>query len=152
MARIAQHSPPNAIERQGKRCLVSKMASEVDPQLYISGNPEEETRGQTGRFPTILLRKKRRKVASTVEDANSHERRFGKKITSPKDCVLNPVGCRGIVLRNETPNVEEIGYSLRRELITAHPWRGLSECARFNSVSLARTASASINSPRWAAA
>jgi hypothetical protein len=50
---------------------------------------------------------------------SSRERRFGKEITSPKDRFLNPFGCCGIVLSDETPNVEEIGYSLRRELYSS---------------------------------
>lgn len=83
---------------------------------------------------------------------SSHMGRVGKKITSAIDSFLNPVGGGWIVLRDKGPNFEEIGHSLRRELILAHPRRGLSDCTRFNSASLDRTASGSINSPRWAAA
>ena len=40
---------------------------------------------------------------------SSRERRIGEKIASPKDRVLYPIGCGGIVLCYETPKVEEIG-------------------------------------------
>lgn len=89
---------------------------------------------------------------SQVFSHSSRKRRVGKKVTSAKDCFLDTIGGWGIVLGYETPNVKEIGYGLRSELIFAHPRRVLSDLACFRFLSFECAASGSISSPRCAAA
>ena len=127
-----------------------KVARGVENSDNLQGLPPRVIHDQIIRVR--LRNPKAKRQGSQVFPHASCKGGTSQKIAGPKYRIFDAACSLWIVLSYKVPNVGKVTNRLRCELISAHSRRYSTDRVRFRWLSLERTSSGSINSPRCAAA